>query len=228
MGGRSHHMLLVALGGRLWLADVGFGGANPLLPVLLPEGAERYAAPPPGETADAAYAGLAWAAQGELAPALGRMRRFRLRLGAAGERATPDPSTTPHFGQQAGYYLQSQSARTGDWADVYFFRSAASSAAAVSIGSRPACPPAAHLLQRRCPPLPVPCPALPPGTPTPTLRRLDAQLGSDLAMANAALTLNPQSYFVQNTLVSRHTLDGRLTLSNDTFRWEGMACRSVS
>lgn len=90
--------------------------------MLLPQEAERYAAPPRGETAAHAYASLAWAAEGELAAALPRMPRFPLRPGLAGEHEAPDPASTPHFQQRAGYYLQAQSLKTGEWSDVYFFR----------------------------------------------------------------------------------------------------------
>lgn len=70
----------------------------------LPEGAERYAAPQPDETAADAYAELDWVAEAGLP--VERMARFRLRLGLPGLLATPDPATTPHFSQRAGYYLQ--------------------------------------------------------------------------------------------------------------------------
>lgn len=94
-------------------------GANPLLPLLLPEGAEQYAAPPADATAADAYAGADWAAEAGLP--VDRMSRYRVRLGLPGVRAAPDPATTPHFGQRAGYYLQQRSSN-GSWKDLYFFR----------------------------------------------------------------------------------------------------------
>ncbi|KAI7845893.1 hypothetical protein COHA_000626 [Chlorella ohadii] len=119
LSGHDHHILFVQLDGRLWLADVGFGGANPLLPVLLPEGAQQYAAPAPEATAADAYAAADWLADAGL-PAQ-RLAGYRLRLGLPGVLATPDPATTPHFGQRAGYYLQQRSSN-GSWKDLYFFR----------------------------------------------------------------------------------------------------------
>ncbi len=94
-------------------------GANPLLPVLLPEGAQQYAAPAPEATAADAYEAADWVAEAGL-PAQ-RLAGYRLRLGLPGVFATPDPATTPHFGQRAGYYLQQRSSN-GSWKDLYFFR----------------------------------------------------------------------------------------------------------
>lgn len=94
-------------------------GANPLLPVLLPEGAEQYTPPPPDATAADAYVGADWAAEAGLP--VERLSRYRVRLGLPGVFATPDPATTPHFGQRAGYYLQQRSS-DGTWRDLYFFR----------------------------------------------------------------------------------------------------------
>lgn len=123
LSGHDHHVLLVQLDGRLWLADCGFGGANPPLPVLLPEGAERYAAPPPDGTAADAYAGADWLAAAGVEGAAERMRRFRLRLGLPGVLAVPeDPSAVPRYGQRVGYYLQHLEGEEGGWRDVYFFR----------------------------------------------------------------------------------------------------------
>lgn len=118
LSGHDHHILFVRLGGRWWLVDVGFGGDCLPLPLLLPEGAERYAAPPPDETADAPYLGQGWA---DGLP-VGRMARYRLRLGLPGLTAPPDAAATPHFALRAGYYLQYRSAGTGEWRDLYFFR----------------------------------------------------------------------------------------------------------
>lgn len=122
LSGHDHHVLLVQLDGRLWLADVGFGGANPPLPVLLPEGAERFVAPPPDQTAAAPYEGADWVAAAGLERAAQRMCRFRLRCGLPGKLlAPPDPAALPRSGQRLGYYLQHLEG-DGGWRDVYFFR----------------------------------------------------------------------------------------------------------
>lgn len=118
LSGHDHHILFVFLGGRWWLADVGFGGECLPLPLRLPVGAERYEAAPPGETGDAPYRGQGWAA----GLPVGRMARYRVRVGLPGLAAAPQPGNTPHFSLRAGYYLQHQSARSGEWGDLYFFR----------------------------------------------------------------------------------------------------------
>lgn len=98
LSGHHHHILLVFLEGRTWLVDVGWGGDSPPLPVPLPLGAEQYAVPPPADTAADAYRGCAWAA----GLPMGRMSRYRVRLGLPGSFQEPDPASTPHFAQRAG------------------------------------------------------------------------------------------------------------------------------
>ena len=39
MGGLDHEVILVRLGGDVWVCDVGFGGQTPKAPVLLSEAA---------------------------------------------------------------------------------------------------------------------------------------------------------------------------------------------
>lgn len=89
--------------------------------MLLPEGAERYAAPPADQTAADAYAGADWVAAAGLEGAVRRMQRFRLRLGLPGLLGLPDAAAVPWFGERVGYYLQHQEAE-GGWRDAYFFR----------------------------------------------------------------------------------------------------------
>ena len=72
------------------------------------------------------------------------------------------------------------------------------------------------------------CPLHPPAPRArPARHRLDAQAGADYAMANAALTLSPHSFFARNTVASLHTLDGRLTLANDRLRRVGLNARAT-
>jgi hypothetical protein len=124
MGAHDHHMLLVHLDNRLWLADVGFGGSSIALPLLLHEQAESYVAPPRDCTAADAY-------RAEDRPALEglplqRMHGYRLRLGVPYALEEPKPaaaSSQPFFASQAGFYLQRRSTSdAGRWVDQYFFR----------------------------------------------------------------------------------------------------------
>lgn len=140
--GHDHHVLFVWLDGRLWLADVGFGGQVLPLPLALPAGAERYAAPAPADSSAGAYGGphkdAPWAsgepggaASGAAGGAGGattqglpveRLERYRLRLGLPGTSAVPDAAATRHMQLRAGYYLQHRSLADGSWKYLYFFR----------------------------------------------------------------------------------------------------------
>ena len=52
--------------------------------------------------------------------------------------------------------------------------------------------------------------------------RLDEFLPQDFILFNASVSDDPASLLRNNTIVARHTPEGRITIDNDTFReWRG-------
>ncbi|KAL4438533.1 hypothetical protein ABPG77_000181 [Micractinium sp. CCAP 211/92] len=123
LGAHLHQVLFVSLDGRRWLVDVGFGGDQLPLPLLLPAGAERHL-PPDGDAA-CPYADERWAGliPGDAAATLALQRRFSVRPGlpsAPGQAA--DPASIDNWELRGGYFLRKASRGAGEPRDILWFR----------------------------------------------------------------------------------------------------------